>query len=147
MKNDVESRAMAGWESIKDKRTPLTWGGIATVIGILWATNILNLIWIQGVNSALMSRADAGVAHEVIKEDAVDLFDDLKGYVEAFELAMNNKFDTDMMLRAKREQSQIEEAIKYDKSLSEDEKGFKQKRWDELQTLIECIRDKKDNCV
>ena len=142
---------MTGWDTIKDKRTPLTWGSIVTVIGILWATNILNLIWIQGVNSALMSRADAGVAHLVIEtkahDEAEDLFDDLKVYVEAFEAAMNNKFDTDMVLRALREQSQIEEAIKYDKSLSEAEKVFKQKRWDELQRLIECIREEKGNCV
>ena len=138
---------MSSWDVIKERKTPLTWGGVITVIGILWATNVLNLIWIQVVNNALMSDAEALVIHTEIKEDAVDLFNDLSIDVADFKLSMNNKFDNDMVARALREMNQIEEAIKYDSSLSDSEKVFKQKRWDELQELIKCIKEQKDNCV
>ena len=147
MSNDVELRAMSSWDTIKDKQTPLTWGGIVVVIGILWSTNILNLIWIHGINDALASDVELEAKLTTVKSEYKDLFNGLKLDVEAFEASMMSRFDADMIARAKREISKIDESIKYDKTLTEDEKMFKRERKRELNTLIKCIRDKKDNCV
>ena len=126
---------MPSWESIKKQRTPITWSMLVMLIGLMYSTGLLQLVWVDGVNMSLQSDAEASEAH-----------DDLHQEVEDFSKTINDKFDSDMIARAKREIAKIDEDLRFG-NLSDPEKEYKRGRKAELLALIECIREKKDNCI
>lgn len=138
---------MTNWDTIKKRRTPLTWGMITMFVAFLWATGILQLIWVEGVNASLVSDKEAEIEAENQREFAEKLFIALGVRVDIFEASIESKFNTDMIARARREINKINEAIRYDKALTEDEKQFKRDRKKELNALIKCIKEDKDNCI